>query len=104
MPGLVEASVNYVTGRIAAERLHIITTRPSGALPRTCQGFMDGGTRVVVSLLSDAPSVIEAHGGAYACALVILYHPKLKWSTPQQSRGGAPGRRRRFTEADGERY
>ena len=28
---------------------------------------MGGGTRVVVRLLSDAPSLIEEHGGAYAC-------------------------------------
>ena len=68
-PGLVKATINYVTGRIAAEAAPYYYHAPiRAASVEPAKGSMAGGTRVVVSLLSDAPSVIEAHGGAYACS------------------------------------
>ena len=83
--GEVEASIHYVTGfklRQASSYYYHAPIRAASIEPAS--GSMAGGTRVVVSLLSDAPSVIEAHGGAYAW-LWRFFIKRPRWSTLHRS-------------------
>ncbi|CAH0369713.1 unnamed protein product, partial [Pelagomonas calceolata] len=68
-PGQAAASIHYVTGRMAADASSYYYHTPLRAASiEPAKGSMEGGTRVLLKLLSDAPSVIEERGGAYACS------------------------------------
>ena len=73
--GHVNTSVNYVTGHVAARAAPYFYHAPlriAGLGPST--GSIEGGTRVVLHLNGPSPSVIEARGGAYACAFGDAVH------------------------------